>query len=141
MVVQAIVDTENEMINSPKHYLRGAHEVIEVIEAWDLPFHMSTAVKYLARCGYKNPPKEEMEKCLWYLKRWQFVLCSRNEKGNFCTYVHLTKTKQTNGFGLEDILTDWQLTNTDIGKVLYFVYHGELQHAIDHLSDYIDSIE
>ena len=144
MVVEAIVDTDNDMINSPSHYLRGKHEVIEVLEAWDLPFHISCAVKYLARNGFKNDEKEEMEKCFWYLKRWQFVL--RQRAGISVDFlnvipVKLTADQEGDGFSIYAILNDWQLANTVVGLILMYIYNGELQLAIDQLSTYIESLD
>lgn len=61
-------------VNHPSHYGNGAddpYEVIKVIEAWDLNFHLSNSIKYIARSGKKDPNKEieDLEKALWYLQR------------------------------------------------------------------------
>jgi hypothetical protein len=69
-----------EAVNHPEHYGGGdnPYETIKVIEAWDLGFHLSTAVKYLSRAGKKGPMIEDLEKAIWYIKRKIEVL----ENGN-----------------------------------------------------------
>jgi len=58
-------------IDHPSHYNRGKFEVIDVIEDWDLGFHLGNAVKYIARAGSKDPAKEieDLKKAKWYLER------------------------------------------------------------------------
>lgn len=58
-------------VNHPKHYNSGKFEVIEVLEDWNLSFHLANAVKYVARAGKKNPDKyvEDLENAIWYLRR------------------------------------------------------------------------
>lgn len=61
----------NDKVNHPAHY-GGAddpYEVIKVIEAWGLNFHLGNTVKYVARCGKKDDEIQELEKALFYLKR------------------------------------------------------------------------
>lgn len=64
---------EKEMVNHPSHYggENNIYEVIKVIEAWDLDFHLGNTVKYISRAGKKNPEKEleDLKKALWYLER------------------------------------------------------------------------
>jgi len=64
---------EKEMVNHPNHYggKNNLYEVINVIEAWDLDFHMGNTVKYIARAGKKDPTKEleDLTKAMWYLQR------------------------------------------------------------------------
>lgn len=60
-------------IDHPPHY-GGAddpYEVIKVIEAWDLDFHLGNVLKYIGRAGKKDPAKlkEDLEKARWYLER------------------------------------------------------------------------
>jgi hypothetical protein len=64
---------EKEMVNHPNHYggKNNLYEVINVIEAWDLDFHMGNTVKYIARAGKKDSTKEleDLTKAMWYLQR------------------------------------------------------------------------
>lgn len=60
-----------ENVNHPSHYLKDSgHEVIDVIEAWDLGFDLGNAIKYIARSGKKNPDKlkEDLNKAIWYIQ-------------------------------------------------------------------------
>ena len=57
-------------VDHPSHYLKDTgHEVIDVIEAWNLNFNLGNAVKYIARAGKKDPKKyrEDLDKAVWYI--------------------------------------------------------------------------
>ena len=60
-----------ESIDHPTHYNPGIFEVINVIEAWELDFHLGNAIKYIARAGKKDPDKttEDLQKAIWYIQR------------------------------------------------------------------------
>lgn len=62
-----------EAIDHPAHYggESSPYEVIKVIEAWGLGFHLGNSVKYIARAGRKDPAREieDLEKARWYLSR------------------------------------------------------------------------
>jgi hypothetical protein len=64
---------ELEAVNHPAHYggADNPYEVIKVIEAWELDFHLGTAVKYIPRAGKKDPQKEieDLEKSVFYIQR------------------------------------------------------------------------
>lgn len=62
---------ENNMVEHPSHYTDGGIETIDFIEAKDLGFHLGNVVKYVARCGKKDPTKgiEDLKKAKWYLDR------------------------------------------------------------------------
>lgn len=64
---------EKEQVNHPEHYqMANGKEVIDVIEANFLDFHLGNAVKYLARAGKKdgNPNEQDCQKAEWYMVRW-----------------------------------------------------------------------
>jgi hypothetical protein len=58
-----------DAINHPPHYTHASIEPIDVIESWQLGFHLGNAVKYIARCELKGRPIEDLEKARWYLDR------------------------------------------------------------------------
>ena len=62
----------NDAVNHPSHYTFGTIETIDVIEDWELPYHLGNAVKYISRAGRKDPSKklEDLEKARWYLNRY-----------------------------------------------------------------------
>ncbi len=61
-----------DFINQPPHYIEGRQiEPIDVIEDWNLGFHLGNAIKYLSRAGRKgNNPVEDLEKAVWYVNRY-----------------------------------------------------------------------
>lgn len=66
-----VISSTKEAVNHPEHYTPGVYEVINVIEAWNLNFHLGNAVKYISRAGKKDPSKteEDLRKAIWYIKR------------------------------------------------------------------------
>jgi len=72
--IMASTETNSsDSVDHPNHYGGDTtYEVIKVIEAWDLGFHIGNVVKYVARAGKKDPQKEleDLNKALWYLKRY-----------------------------------------------------------------------
>jgi len=66
----------DDKVNHPAHYNFGKFEVIEVIEDWNLPYHLGNALKYIARAGRKDKTKteEDLRKAAWYVKRYIEVL-------------------------------------------------------------------
>jgi len=66
------VDSEN-LINSPSHYSYGSIEPIDVIEDWNLNYHLGSLLKYLARAGHKGGPETlllDLKKGRWFLNRY-----------------------------------------------------------------------
>ena len=61
----------DEHVNHPNHYggEGNPYEAINVIEAWELNFHLGNAVKYISRAGKKGAAKQDLEKAVWYLQR------------------------------------------------------------------------
>lgn len=62
---------KQDMVNSPPHYTRLTPQPIDVIEAWNLDFHLAQVLKYIARAGKKDAAKEreDLEKAAFYLNR------------------------------------------------------------------------
>jgi hypothetical protein len=62
-----------EYVNHPQHYggESNTYEVIKVIEALEMDFHLGNTFKYIVRAGKKGSDKEiqDLEKALWYLQR------------------------------------------------------------------------
>ena len=62
---------ETEAINHPSHYHPDSIEAIDVIESWELGFHLGNVIKYIARAGLKsNNELEDLKKAQWYLERY-----------------------------------------------------------------------
>jgi hypothetical protein len=60
---------EDSQVDHPKHYNMGKFEVIDIIEDWQLDFHLGNAVKYIARATHKGDLRQDLEKAAWYLRR------------------------------------------------------------------------
>lgn len=60
-----------DYVNEPPHYARLNPQPIDIIEAWELEFHLAQVLKYIARAGHKDPEKEleDLLKAAWYLDR------------------------------------------------------------------------
>lgn len=58
-----------DAINHPPHYNFSSIEPIDVIEDWQLGFHLGNAVKYIARAEHKGTARQDLRKALWYLQR------------------------------------------------------------------------
>ena len=68
-LVQAIRSARDQ-VDYPEHYIKGRRfELTDVIIDWDLSWALGNVLKYIARCGRKGDPIEDLEKALWYLKR------------------------------------------------------------------------
>ncbi|HZJ98566.1 MAG TPA: DUF3310 domain-containing protein, partial [Tissierellaceae bacterium] len=57
-------------VNHPSHYTFGQYEVLDVIEDWDLPFHLANVVKYIARAKHKGNEIQDLLKAQFYLDRY-----------------------------------------------------------------------
>jgi hypothetical protein len=60
----------SDPINSPSHYTFSDIEVIDVIEAWNLPYHLGNVVKYIARAPHKGKEYQDLLKAQFYLNRY-----------------------------------------------------------------------
>jgi hypothetical protein len=55
--------------HSQQHYRMTTLEAIDVIEAWELGYHLGNVIKYIARHPYKGDALGDMYKALYYLQR------------------------------------------------------------------------
>lgn len=58
-----------DAVNHPKHYQGKSLESIEVIEDFELGFHLGNAIKYILRSGKKRKKIQDLKKAIWYLER------------------------------------------------------------------------
>ena len=80
-VVLATPERAFDSVERPSYYNFGKYEVIEVIEDWQLGYHLGNAVKYIARAGKKDPEKteEDLRKAVWYIERFKRVINENNK--------------------------------------------------------------
>lgn len=64
-----MAERSSDLVDHPPHYKRGGIECIDVIEAWDLGYHLGNALKYISRAGHKGDALTDLKKAEWYLKR------------------------------------------------------------------------
>ena len=59
------------MFHPPHYGGEKTYEVIKVLEAWNIDFHLGSAIKYIYRSGKKNVKTEikDLEKAKWYIQR------------------------------------------------------------------------
>ena len=75
--VRKVKETAKDLVNHPSHYQsQGGLEAINVIESWNLPFHLGNTIKYILRAGKKlseaqqyNVQEQDLKKAAWYLAR------------------------------------------------------------------------
>lgn len=82
---------------NPDHYKGGRSiEPIEVIEDWQLDYHLASALKYIARNGRKptEDPIEGLDKAIWYLKRKQKGIKFEQELEEIKSSIPFTATHE-----------------------------------------------
>lgn len=73
-------------VNHPSHYTFGKYEVLDVIEDWDLPFHLANVIKYIARAKHKGNEIQDLLKAQFYLNR--YVDIKKTKEGEkFCEEI------------------------------------------------------
>lgn len=61
---------EPDAVEHPAHYTYGPVEVIDLIEGFELGFHLGNVVKYVLRAPHKGAAVEDLRKARWYLDRY-----------------------------------------------------------------------
>lgn len=64
------IPKQADMVNKPPHYNFGKYEVLDVIEDWNLDYHLGNVVKYIARAEHKGNKLQDLEKAKFYLDRY-----------------------------------------------------------------------
>lgn len=54
-----------DKINHPSHYNSGKIEAIDVIEDWQLGFHLGNCVKYICRAKHAGNERDDLLKAHW----------------------------------------------------------------------------
>lgn len=60
---------KHDPVAHPKHYCSHPSGTEAIVLCEKMDFCIGNALKYLFRCGDKGYPKQDLEKCLWYLNR------------------------------------------------------------------------
>lgn len=56
-------------VDNPPHYQGKTITTIDIIEDFDLGFHLGNAIKYILRAGKKGDKIQDLKKSIWYLER------------------------------------------------------------------------
>lgn len=72
-----------DLVNHPSHYQGKRFESIDIIEDFELGFHLGNAIKYILRAGKKGNKVQDLKKAIWYLERE----CRKVESGDPETYA------------------------------------------------------
>lgn len=133
-----------EAIIHPTHYKKSKYEVWDINIAFDLPYCLADAVKYIVRAGVKDKTKEveDLQKAIAFIQREMERL--RNNE-----YYGLSIV--SNDELLRDVLADWKL-NKYRGLALEEIFNtqktsdisvriSKLFHAIGFLkTEYVNTL-
>ena len=68
---------KTDMVNHPSHYT-ACRITLEPVDATELlPHPLASAVEYILRAPYKGSEKQDLEKAVWWLKRFRDVAIYR----------------------------------------------------------------
>lgn len=68
---------KTDMVNHPSHYT-ACRIVLEPVDATELlPHPLASAVEYILRSPYKGSEKQDLEKAVWWLRRFRDVAMYR----------------------------------------------------------------
>ncbi len=68
-------------VTKPAHYTEDReHETIDVIEDWNLDYHLGNVVKYISRAGRKGSLLEDLKKADFFLHRRLDIEYEREEE-------------------------------------------------------------
>lgn len=65
---KALEPAKADPVNHPAHYNQYSHEVIELTERCD--FCLGNAFKYILRSPFKEHRAEDLDKSMWYVRRY-----------------------------------------------------------------------
>lgn len=142
----------HDAVNRPSHYAEGREfETIDVIEDWDLGYHLGNTVKYISRAGRKDDILQDLKKAQWYLTRKIENLELERAEAEGILYEH--EVQEEFPVDYQDILEDqaWEeawataeqlneartpiYTTRDLGTVDLYVTPEELDRITHGQSD------
>lgn len=121
----------NHNLTKPNHYIAGRLiEPLEVIEEWQLNYHMGNALKYVSRAGRKICEKTDLEKALVYLDRFMRNCTIATAEGYF---------KKEKRFSIENISHDWDLDH-HLKSALHSLYMATYSDPTSHVEKAMKAI-
>lgn len=73
-----VASVTHDPVANPSHYRGNGIEAIDVVLAFNLPWHLGNAWKYIARWNRKGDPVENLEKARWLLDH--YIACIKAGK-------------------------------------------------------------
>ena len=70
----------DDLVNRRIHYRGQKYEAIDIIEDYELGFHLGNVVKYVLRSGKKFETIQDLSKAIWYLERYIDKLIVESEE-------------------------------------------------------------
>lgn len=68
-----MTEEPEDLVSNPNHYKsEGELEVINVIETFNLPFHLACALRYICRHEGKGG-QQDLRKAIWYIARYLYI--------------------------------------------------------------------
>lgn len=68
-VTDEVLSQLDPELDHPDHYVANGIEVWDVIEAFNLPYHLADAIAYILRADRKGRPEKDIGKAIRHLKR------------------------------------------------------------------------
>ena len=124
-----------DMVQHPPHYTFGTIEVIDVIEGWNLPFHIANSVKYVARCDKKGKKIEDLKKAKWYVDRYLSY-----HKKNLSMPRGTSWIAQNEDPYITTVLDDWKLEGP-VRQILVCLFFCDWVEVNRLLINYIRELE
>lgn len=106
----------SDAVNHPSHYNFGTIEVIDVIEDWQLGFHLGNALKYIARAKHKGNEVQDLKKALWYVTRYYNKIPASDPPDLLAT-----------DFTIDSILINWK-PDGNYYHLLLYLWAGDMEN-------------
>jgi len=121
--------TTNDEINHPFHYTFSNIEVIDVIEDWNLNYHIGNVIKYIARAGKKGSFDIDIKKAIWYIDR--FMKLKGREKFD-------SIDEKVVKYKLDVVVKEWNLDNR-LASIVRNIFEGDYKNAQRGMINLFDS--
>lgn len=137
---------ENTAVNHPEHYNKSDSGVETIKIARYFDFDCGNALKYLMRFRYKQKPREDLEKAIWYLKDKYFNTALTSSVDRLNSYIKVPYNEEVYQFILAVVSTETNIyVRNAITLIAEYATFGaslfvEPYTVICELEDHIDDV-
>lgn len=137
---------ENTAVNHPEHYNKSDSGVETINIARYFDFDCGNALKYLMRFRYKQKPREDLEKAIWYLKDKYFNTALTSSVDRLNSYIKVPYKEEVYQFILAVVRTETNIyVRNAITLIAEYATFGaslfvEPYAVICELEDHIDDV-